>query len=68
MKNQFHYIFVRSYLVHVNENEFFFFPFTYLYFNRNKKIKENDFLMFGFIIENIKGNQYNQNFLKFYLF
>ena len=60
MKNQFHYIFIRPFLVHVKENEFFFL-FFHLPISTSigkNKIKENDFLMFGFTIEkNIKGNQ-----------
>ena len=35
---------------------------------KKKKTKENDFLMFGFTMKNIKKIKYNHNSSKFYIF
>ena len=35
---------------------------------KEKKFKENDFLMFGFTMGNIKKIKYNQDCFKFYMF
>ena len=35
---------------------------------RKKNSIENDFLMFGFTIENLKENKYNQNSSNFFIF